>query len=147
MDSNEAKQLVMNGYKLYQDKKMDELLALYHDDVEWVGPDSDFLPFAGTFHGKTGVVQFFTKLNQSQEALKFEPQQFIADGDKVVVIGTATWQVRANGQTYENPWVHIFTIRDGKVARFEQFYNAAVPETAIRSGQNASASQDASLRH
>jgi hypothetical protein len=88
-------------------------------------------------------------MDQAQEALQFEPQEFIAEGDKVVVTGQAKWAVKSNAQTYESPWVHIFTIRDGKVARFHQFNDTAAAVEAFRPYQQTLQQTDAttSVRH
>src|SRR5665647_2890992 len=132
MDTSQAKQLVMQGYQLYKDKNIKGLLELYHDDIEWIGNDSDHIPYAGSYHGKAQVAQFFTKLDQAQDVITFEPQKFIAEGDTVVVTGISSWHVKSTGQTYDNPWVHVMTVRDGKVARFQQYNDTAAAEAAYR---------------
>ena len=38
----------------------------------------------------------------------------------MIVIGDETARVRATGKSVEFRWVHIFELRDGKVAHFEE---------------------------
>ncbi|WLI89308.1 nuclear transport factor 2 family protein [Massilia sp. R2A-15] len=147
MDTKDTKQLIMSAYQLYKQKDIKGILALCKDDVEWVGPEVESLPFAGNYSGRAAVGDFFTKLDQSMEPLKFEPETFIAEGDKVVVIGSGRWHVKTTGVDYDSPWVHIFTVRDGKIARFEQHTNTAVAEAAFRPIQGAAAAKGAPLRH
>jgi ketosteroid isomerase-like protein len=147
MDTKQTKQLVMQAYQFYKDKNIKGILDLNDDKVEWIGQESDYIPFAGSFHGKDQVAKFFSKVDQSQEMLKFEPQTFIAEGDKVAVTGLSRSTVKATGQTYETPWVHIFTIRNGKIVRFENHFNTAAAETAYRSTQPAGTSKDKPMRH
>lgn len=147
MDTKQTKQLVMQAYQFYKDKNINGILSLNHEDIEWISPESDYIPFAGSFHGKEQVAQFFSKIEQTQDAIKFEPQNFIAEGDKVVVTGVSTWRVKATGLTYDNPWVHVFTLRDGKIARFEQYNHTAAAEAAFRPGQQAGQAKDTSMRH
>lgn len=147
MDTKQTKQVVMQAYQSYKDHNIKGILALTDDKVEWIGPESDYIPFAGSHHGKDQVAQFFSKLEQSQDVLKFEPQTFIAEGDKVAVTGVSSWRVKATGQTYDSPWVHIFTIRNGKIARFEQHSHTAAAEAAYRPAQGAAPSKDTSMRH
>lgn len=132
MNSQENKQLVMQGYQKFQNKDIRGLLELFTDDIEWVGAETEELPFAGSYHGKQEVGQYFTQLDQAQEAQRFEPQNFIAEGDQVVVTGQSRWTVKSTGQAYENPWVHVFTLRDGKVARFQQYNDTAAAAKAFR---------------
>lgn len=138
MDSQENKQLVMQGYQKFLNKDINGLLELFTDDIEWIGAKAEELPFAGDYHGKNEVVQYFTQLEQAQEAQMYEPRDFIAEGDKVVVTGQSRWTVKSTGQTYDNPWVHVFTLRDGKVARFVQYNDTAAAAKAYRPTQLAS---------
>lgn len=132
MNIQENKQLVMQGYQKFQAQDIEGLMENFADDIEWIGVESEYLPFSGIYHGKQEVLHYFGMLAQAQEAMKFEPMEFIAEGDKVVVCGESKWMVRATGRSYANPWVHVFTIRDGKVARFQQFNDTAAAEKAYR---------------
>lgn len=131
MDIQENKQLVMQGYQLFQAGNIDALLQLFSDDIEWVGNEVEHVPFSRDYHGRQEVAQFFAELGQAQEAERFEPQEMIAEGDKVMVTGQAKWIVRATGKSYEYPWAHAFTIRDGKVARLQQYYDTAATRAAF----------------
>lgn len=132
MNSQDNKQLIMQGYQLFQNKDIHGLLALFADDIEWIGAESEHIPFSRTYHGRDQVAQFFAEMDQAQEAIRFEPETFIAEADKVVVTGQSAWLVKATGQRYESPWVHVFTVRDGKVVRLQQYNNTAAAEAAFR---------------
>jgi ketosteroid isomerase-like protein len=147
MNIQENKQLVMEGYKLFQSGDIQKLLDLYHENAEWVGPESEYVPFAGCFHGRTGIADFFSKLDSCVQALHMEPKRMIAEGDTVVVIGDSTWQTRNTGRQYDNPWVHIFTLRDGKVERFEGMWDTAPAEHALHPELMAGQGISQPLRH
>lgn len=135
MNIEENRQLTMSGYQKFANKDIAGLLDTFTDDIEWESIDNDEIPFAGTYHGKSEVGRYFSELDQAQEAVQFEPREFICEGDKVVVLGQSRWTVRSTGQTYDNPWVHVLTIRDGKVARFQQFNDTASVAKAFRGMQ------------
>jgi ketosteroid isomerase-like protein len=147
MNTQQNKQLIMQCYQLYKEKNIRGLLNLFHDDIEWIASDSDDIPFAGSFHGKDEVAQFFTKLEQAQDVIQFEPRDFIAEGDKVVATGNSSWHVKSTGLTYDDPWAHVFTIRDGKVARLQQYNHTAAAETAYRPTRAAGQAKAAPMRH
>lgn len=132
MNIQEYKDLITEGYKLFQAGDIPKLLDLYHDDAEWAGPESEYLPYAGCFHGKRGIAEFFSKLDATMQALHMQPKQMIAEGDTIVVIGDATWVARNTGVQFDNPWVHVFRVRDGKVAQFSSYHDNAPAEHAIR---------------
>lgn len=131
MDAQQNKELISRGYQFFQSGKIDELLQLFADDIEWIGNDIDNVSFSHDYHGRQEVAQFFSELNQAQEAQRFEPQEMIAEGDKVAVMGYAKWNVRTTGKNYEYPWVHVFTLRDGKVTKFQQYFDTAATRDAF----------------
>jgi ketosteroid isomerase-like protein len=131
MSTQENKKLVMEGYQLFKSGDIRGLLDRYHDNAEWIAPEAEYLPFGGSFHGKQEIGRFFAELDASVQATRFEPRHFIAEGDKVVVTGDSSWVAKATGIAYDNPWVHVFTIHDGKVARFEGYYDTAPASRAL----------------
>jgi hypothetical protein len=103
------------------------------EDVDWHNPEStEILPWAGTCHGREQVAQFFTTLGEVVEIQQFEPQEFIAQGDKVVVLGYDRARVKSTGRTYENHWAMIFTLRGDKIAGFRIYEDTAAILAAYR---------------
>jgi ketosteroid isomerase-like protein len=147
MGTQENKQVVIEGYQQYQNGEIQDLLDRYHEDAEWIAPESELVPFSGNFHGKAGIAQFFAKLDAAVQTIRFEPKQFIAEGDQVVVTGEASWLAKPTGRQYDSSWVHVFSLRDGKVARFEAFYDTAASERAFQPGQAGQQSSTAETRH
>jgi uncharacterized protein len=148
MNAQENKQLVMQGYQMFANRDIQDILNLCADDIVWFGPENDHIPYSGSFHGKQGVQQFFTTMAAAQEYSKFEPKECIAENDRVVVIGEFRAQIRATGQTCESPWTHVFTVRDGKITSFQHLSDTAALEHAyLPMGAAAGAQPDTSLRH
>ena len=123
--AEQNKQVVMRGYENFSRGDIEALIASYTDDIEWIGYESPNVPFSGSYHGKDGVRQFFQNLGGSMHALRFEPQQMIAEGDRVAVLGHGTWKIDANGQQVDSDWCHLFELRDGKICRFQDFDDTA----------------------
>jgi ketosteroid isomerase-like protein len=147
MNTEQNKQAVQEAYRMFQSGDMAGIVERCHDDCEWTSPDSDLIPMSGAFHGKPGVADFFTRMGVAMQPIRFEPREFIAEGDKVVVIGQATWQVKATGRSFDSPWVHVFTMRDGKIARFEAFADTAAGERAFRPEASIQAPMTSQLHH
>lgn len=147
MDAQENKRLVMEGYQLFQNGDIPHLLERYHDDALWIEPEAEHIPFAGKHNGKAEIARFFQQLDAGAQALRFVPKDFIAEGDKVVVTGEATWLAKSTGRSYDSPWVHVFTLRDGKVSRFEGYHDTAAGERAFRPDQPRQAATGAPMHH
>lgn len=96
------------------------------EDVEWKAPGpADVLPFAGVHHGPDEVVKWWKKLGECEEALRFAPKTFIPYEDEVIVVGDSEMRVRATGKELSAEWVQIYTVQDGKITKFGEFYDTA----------------------
>lgn len=147
MSAKENKQLAMRGYEMFMKGDVQGVLDMCTDDVEWTSAELPLVPFSGAFHGKAGVAAFFEKMGSLVEFLGFEPQSFIADEDKVAVSGWSTTRVRANGATFDDAWVHIFTMKNGKTARFEQYHNSAAISAAFMGTGGQTGAAAAPMHH
>jgi ketosteroid isomerase-like protein len=147
MDAQDNKRIVMDGYRLFQEGDIPGMLAYAHDDAAWISPEAEAVPFAGSFHGKTEVARFFSELGAAMQPTRFVIKDVIAENDKVVVLGDATWLVKSTGRSYDTPWVHVFTMRDGKFARVEALYDTAPAERAFRPDRPDLMAAATALRH
>ena len=78
-----------------------------------------------------------------------EIQSVVAEGDIVVVVAYERGRHRQSGRPYQVHWVQIFTFRDGKVARFRQICDSAVPfstPTAVVVARSIPGSRSSSRR-
>ena len=65
------------------------LLALVAEDIEWIIPGEDW-PLAGTHRGHAGLAEVLQKASDEVEMTYPEPPEFVAQGDRVLVVGVAT---------------------------------------------------------
>lgn len=113
--------VVQKAFEAFGAGDGETFLGLLSEDVEWTIAGPDAVPYAGERRGREGVAEFLQAIGGAVEMERFEPQEFIAQGDKVAVVGFERARVRSNGRAFDNPWVLLFTVRDGKVARFRSY--------------------------
>src|SRR6476659_10182115 len=90
--------------------------------------------FPASDRGRGAVGEFFSTLASLMDARSFEEREFIAQGDKVVVLGHYVWQVKANGRTIDGDFAHVFTVRGGQIVAFHEYMDSAAVAKAYRSG-------------
>ena len=134
MSELENTQLVQQAYRDFQNGDIPELLDALSEDVEWVVPEIEGVPGRGTWRGTEQVGEFFRVLSDTQEPRQLELREFVAQGDKVVVLGHYVWHVKATGKEWESDFVHALSVRDGKVTRFQEYTDTAVFGDAFREG-------------
>jgi ketosteroid isomerase-like protein len=96
------------------------LLALVAEDIEWIIPGEDW-PLAGTHRGHAGVAVAFQKTSREVPFSYPEPLEFIAQGDRVLVIGFAKGKITATNRTFEDHFVFAITVRDGKLTKIREY--------------------------
>jgi uncharacterized protein len=121
------------AYAAFGRGDIQSLLSMLDENVEWVTPGPpDAMPTAGTRRGREGVAEFFSTLAETDQIEVFEPQEFIAQGDKVVSIIKCRTRLKATGRAVDDELVHIFTVRDGRIARFREYFDTAATVEALR---------------
>ena len=96
------------------------LLSLVAEDIEWIIPGEDW-PLAGTHRGHAGLADLLQKANETVETSYPEPPEFIAQGDRVLVVGFATGRIKATNRTFEDHWVFDITVRNGKLTNIREY--------------------------
>jgi ketosteroid isomerase-like protein len=96
------------------------------DDVKWGNYDNPLVPYAGMFHGKQGVKDFFARLANAVDYSEFSPKEFSSDETKDVVFvrGHHTGKVKSTGKTFSHDWLMEFYLREGKVRSFFAFVDS-----------------------
>ena len=95
------------------------LLALSAEDIEWIIPGEDW-PLAGTHRGHAGLADLLQKTSEI-EISSSERSEFVAQGDRVLVVGFAIGRIKATNRTFEDHWVFAMTVRNGKVANIREY--------------------------
>jgi ketosteroid isomerase-like protein len=96
------------------------LLALAAEDIEWIIPGEDW-PLAGTHRGHAGVADVQRKAFKGVETSFPEPPEYVAQGDRVMVVGVATGTIKATNKPFKDDWIFDITVRGGKVARIREY--------------------------
>jgi ketosteroid isomerase-like protein len=132
VSAEENARLVQGAYEAFGRGEI-EALAELMTDVEWVNPgDPDDNPNAGTFKGKEAVLGWFGGLAATRDYTKFEPREFIAQNDKVVCLVYAEATVRDTGRAFVSHEAQVWTFRDGKLTRFQNYLDTAAADAAHR---------------
>src|SRR5262245_23354984 len=134
MMSEEANlRTLVNAYSSFQKGDIESVLKVLSDDVEWTTPGPpELMLVAGKRRGRQEVAAFFSLLNQQENVELFEPQEYIAQRDKVVALIKYRGRVRATGKTVEADLVHLFTFENGKVKSFREYYDTAATLDAYK---------------
>ena len=107
------------------------LLALVAGDIEWIIPGEDW-PLAGTHRGHAELAAVLQKASEEVETTYPKPPEFVAQGDRVLVVGVATGKIKATNKSFKDDWVFDITVRDGKVKKIREYIDTQALARASR---------------
>ena len=111
-------QLVSDMYAAFE--RRDVAAVLRGLDADITLAQTSMLPWGGTYRGTAGAASFFQKITTSVDT-KIIAEELIEAGETVVAVARTRGRVRSNDVRFDVRAVHVWTIRDGKVAAIE-FY-------------------------
>jgi ketosteroid isomerase-like protein len=136
MHIEENIQTVKDFFAAIGDGDRDSLLALVAADIEWIIPGEDW-PLAGTHRGHAGVTNVLGEASEELETNHPKPPEFIAQGARVIVVGTATGTIKATGKPFKDEWVFDMTVRNGTVTRIQEYIDTQALVRASRTDNQA----------
>lgn len=123
-----ALEVVKNVYNFVEEKNTHAYFALLSPHVECY--QTEELPWGGSYQGLDGIKAFLSKLFSRIES-SVDIAHYIEAGDKIVAVGTTSGTAKHTGKPFRCDLVHIWTVRDGKIARFEVYIDTAKMQVAL----------------
>jgi uncharacterized protein len=120
MSIEENVRIVKNFFAAMGSGDKQALLQLAAKNIEWIIPGEDW-PLAGTHRGHAELADVLRKASEAVEMTYPKPPEFVAQGDRVLVVGVATGKMKATNKSFKDDWVFDITVRDGKVKSIREY--------------------------
>lgn len=111
---------VVRAFMIAEDGR-DRVRELVHPDVVYVNPPDAIEP--GTRHGIDSFIEALDQLDDSFGEWSVDETELIEAGDRVVLLGTFHIRGRTSGASITDQRGFLLNLRDGKISRFEWFYD------------------------
>ena len=134
MNTQENLRIVKDAFAAIGSGDIEGLLALSTEDVEWIIPGD--WPLAGTHCGHAGLLDLL-KVSEQVETSFPQPPAFVAQGDRVLVIGTSKGKVKATNRTFEDYFVFAITVRNGKLTNIREYIDTLTLSRALQMSASA----------
>jgi hypothetical protein len=133
MGEKENVQMVQQAYAAFGRGDIPAILNMVanNSEVTHQGPENN-LPWARPYRGREGWGQFFKDLAETLEPLRFEPQSYVSQGDRVVAFGIFRARVKSTGRTFEEMWAMDWVVRNGQAVSCRVYEDTAAVVAAMR---------------
>lgn len=131
MSEQENVRTIEEIYAAFRRGDLPFLLNKLAEDVDWWHPRPAEIPWGGNRCGRESVAQFLAVIVEHLEVQQFDPWQFVARDDEVIVLGFERMRAKNTGRVYEVDWVHSWRVRGGEIVGFREYTDTATIVEAL----------------
>ena len=132
MSAQENIRMVQQLYSAFARRDINAMMEMLSPDVEWGEPSNPFNPAGGTRYGHEGFSEWLSIGRQAEDILALEPRKMLTDNDSVAIVGYMKCMAIPTGKVYESDFVHVATINDGKIVKFQEFFDTYAAGEAFK---------------
>jgi ketosteroid isomerase-like protein len=122
--------VIRSVYESFARGDVPAVLEALAPNVRWT--EAAGFPYAGTYTGPAAVLEnVFMKLGTEWDGYAAVPQEFVAQADRVVALGTYSGTYKKTGKSFSAPFAHAWTLDSGRVVRFHQYTDTVLVQQAL----------------
>ncbi len=118
---NDPTAVVKRMFAAFSAGDFDALIDTVHPESRWTYYGANPRLGRGVFVGKDEVRRFFEGIVRRAEIKAFNTDEFIEEGDTVVIFGSEEGTLRSNGQSFRNEWSQKYVVRDGLIVEMAEY--------------------------
>lgn len=125
--STPARLIVDEMFTAFATKNVDAVIETFSNDAELIYHGTQVMP-AAKFKGKEGARMFFEFNINALDVVFFNINQFVEEGNTVIVLGNEHFISKQDGTHLKNQWVQVYTVINGLISKMEEFATSAQPD-------------------
>ncbi len=123
MNESNSLAIVKQLYEVIEKGDYSLLTPLLTDDIQWYGLTLDQQLEAKFLQDIPSVIKFFEITDQVLET-HWIPETMMSQGDRVMVVGKSHHTSKLTNYCFEDKWVHLVMVRQGKIAEFHTYLDS-----------------------
>jgi ketosteroid isomerase-like protein len=124
--SEQNVQIVEGMYGAFAKGDIPAVLAALDPEVEWWAAENFIYDKGKPYVGPESVLKdVFMRIGSDWDGFASSPEEVLDAGDAVISHGYYSGTYRKNGKQARAQFAHIFTLRDGKIVKFQQYTDTA----------------------
>lgn len=128
--------ILQESYRKWHESRgrsVDQWMSICADDVRFgsiaqAPPGASYLT---SYTGRSALGQYFQGLIDDWDMIEYVVEEFVAQGDRVVMLGRCSWRFRKTGRVVATPKADAWRFADGKATEFFEYFDTAQLRDAI----------------
>jgi ketosteroid isomerase-like protein len=118
--------IVRGMYEGFGRGDINGVLAVLDPQVEWLEAENFIYDDGNPYIGPQAVLEgVFMRIGAEWDGFKVSPKEILDAGETIISHGYYSGTYKKNGKSVRAQFAHLFTIVDGKVAKFQQYTDTA----------------------
>ena len=114
-------ELAKRALDAFNSGDVEKMIELADEALEWRPAFGGATGGATAYHGHDGFREYWRGTQEIFDHFRFEPEQFIDDGNSLVVIGRGSGRAKGSGIEIDQPFAMLWKIRGGKAVFGQTF--------------------------
>lgn len=101
--------------------------AVFADQIKFgsIAQGGHGAPYLTAYQSRNDLAAYFAGLERDWEMVEFVTDQFVAQDDRVVMLGHCSWRFKRTGKVVATPKADLWRFADGKAIEFYEYYDTA----------------------
>ena len=119
--ANDPTAVVTRMFAAFGARDLDALVETVHPESRWTYRGANPQLSRAEFIGRVNARRFFERILERLEITAFKTDQFVAEGNSVVIFGSEAGRVKATGQPFRNEWCQKYVVKDGLIVEMAEY--------------------------
>jgi uncharacterized protein len=126
--------VVRGMYEAFIRGDVPSVMSVLDPEIEWLEADNFIYADGNPYVGPNAVLEgVFMRLATEWDGFTVAPQEILDAGEIVIARGYYSGAYKKTGMQVRAQFAHFFTLRDGKVIKFQQYTDTAQFQRAVSS--------------
>ena len=130
--SDEARNvaILQDAYRDWSDSRggsVDHWMSICDDNIKFgsIAARVESVDYMTTYRKREDLGRYFAGLARDWEMISYRVDQFVAQGDRVVMLGHCSWRAKKTGKVVSTPKADAWRFADGKAIEFYEYFDTA----------------------
>jgi uncharacterized protein len=135
-DAGRNVEILKEAYRQWHETRggsVDHWMALCSSNIQFgsLARGMEGAEYLRAFDNRDALAEYFEGLGREWEMLEYSTEHFVADGDRVVMLGRCTFRHRRTGKVVTTPKADAWRFENGKAVEFYEYYDTAQVSAAV----------------
>ncbi len=129
--------ILKEAYRLWHETKggsVDHWISICADAIQFgsLAQSLRSVPYTTTYEDVSTLALYFAGLAKDWDMIEFRTENFVAQGDRVVMLGRCSWRAKKSGIVVWTPKADSFRMKDGKIIEYYEYFDTAQVRDAMQ---------------